>query len=477
MLRKYFLTLTLFLFTTSPVLAHNKVGIHVLETAEVEQASKLVNSSGGDWGYITAVLRDNDMDQQKWQKFMDDCRTHHLIPIIRLATHNVEGGYWEKPSIDSLSNWVDFLNSLNWPVKQQIVAIFNEPNHATEWGGKVNPKEYAQVLKQASLLLKNADKNFFILPAGLDQAADGLNGTMKERVFLAQMINSVPDVFEYIDGWNTHSYPNHGFVGNPEDEGKGTIKGYQWEIEFLSNKWPHAAKALRGSDVYISETGWPCGRGYYIEDVAADYLEKAFQIWNADSRVKAVTPFVLNWQGPPLQAFSYINEQGQPKEKYKKVLGINKEKNLPEQIESYQVLDIQFGQILPTKENVKGKVKIRNTGQWIMGERKSIDRVIDIAIEKTNTENPEIYQGCQAIQLPKLNTDSTLVKPGEEAELEFEIFTGEQSAEYQLSFADLPAGKAGQQYPIYVFKPFDLKNEKISIWQQIKSFIRFRILS
>jgi len=70
-----------------------------------------------------------------------------------------------------------------------------------------------------------------------------------------------------------------------------------------------------------------------------------------------------------------------------------------------------------------------------------------------------------------------LVYPGEEAEIEFEIYTGEESAEYQLSVTNHQSPITNHQYPIYVFKPFDLKNEKVSLWQQIKSWLRFRILS
>ncbi|HUV46579.1 MAG TPA: hypothetical protein VMW29_00440, partial [Candidatus Bathyarchaeia archaeon] len=133
----FFVVLLLNCYIVGRVFAsNNKVGIHILETAEVEQAGRLVNSSGGDWGYATIVLRDDDMDKEKWQKFMDDCRRLHLIPIVRLGTHTTPAG-WAKP--ESLSKWPDFLDSLNWPVKEQWVVLFNEPNHTSEWAGEINP--------------------------------------------------------------------------------------------------------------------------------------------------------------------------------------------------------------------------------------------------------------------------------------------------------------------------------------------------
>ena len=124
---------------------NNKVGIHILETVEVEKASELVNSSGGDWGYVTIVLRDDDFDKKKWQKFMDNCRKLHLIPIVRIATH-MENSFWAKPIENDLNKWSAFLDSLNWPVKKQIVILFNEPNHSKEWGGEIDPSEYGKMV-------------------------------------------------------------------------------------------------------------------------------------------------------------------------------------------------------------------------------------------------------------------------------------------------------------------------------------------
>ena len=44
---------------------NNHFGIHILETSELDQAAKFVNSSGGDWGYVTMPIRANDRDLSK----------------------------------------------------------------------------------------------------------------------------------------------------------------------------------------------------------------------------------------------------------------------------------------------------------------------------------------------------------------------------------------------------------------------------
>ncbi|PIV62699.1 hypothetical protein COS12_01355, partial [Candidatus Roizmanbacteria bacterium CG01_land_8_20_14_3_00_33_9] len=68
---------------------NNKFGIHLAQPHhdEIKKAAELVNSNGGDWGYVTLIIQENDRSVQKWQEIFDLLRQYHLIPIIRLATH------------------------------------------------------------------------------------------------------------------------------------------------------------------------------------------------------------------------------------------------------------------------------------------------------------------------------------------------------------------------------------------------------
>ena len=94
------------LFFTSPIFAtenpletpNNKFGIHlaVPTDEDLEAAGQLANSSGGDWGYVTLVIQENDRNTEKWQGIFDRLRRLHLIPIIRLAT-GPQGDMWRKP--------------------------------------------------------------------------------------------------------------------------------------------------------------------------------------------------------------------------------------------------------------------------------------------------------------------------------------------------------------------------------------------
>ncbi len=134
---------------------NNKFGIHLAQPhyEEIKQAAALINSNGGDWGYLTLVMQENDRNQQKWQEIFDLLREYHLIPIVRLATQP-EGEVWRRPKVEDVKDWVEFLNGLNWVVKNRYIILFNEPNHGQEWGGEVDPTSYAEVAISFAKTLK-----------------------------------------------------------------------------------------------------------------------------------------------------------------------------------------------------------------------------------------------------------------------------------------------------------------------------------
>src|SRR3989338_4464705 len=96
---------------------NNIFGIHILFPAELEKAAKLVNSSGGDWGYVTIPIQYGDRDLDKWQDFMSEAQRNHLIPIIRIATEPYfkNTGVWRKANDYDIVDFANFLNSLQWP--------------------------------------------------------------------------------------------------------------------------------------------------------------------------------------------------------------------------------------------------------------------------------------------------------------------------------------------------------------------------
>ncbi|MCJ7740194.1 hypothetical protein MUP32_02635 [Candidatus Microgenomates bacterium] len=276
---------------------NNKYGIHIIDENDLDNAAALVNSSGGDWGYVTMVITQNDRNPKKWQNIFNRMKGLHLIPIIRLAT-GLENNVWKKPQVEEAVPWADFLNSLDWVINNRYVILFNEPNHAKEYGGTVEPKDYGEIIWRYSEELKKKSGQFFVLPAGLDASAPNSRETMDEEDFLKAMISSKPEVFSNIDGWSSHSYPNPGFAGRVAKVGRGSLKTYLWERKILREL---------GFDkqlpVFITETGW-VRRGDNADIVADYFSEAADSVWN-DTDIVAVTPFILNYQSLPFTDFSW----------------------------------------------------------------------------------------------------------------------------------------------------------------------------
>jgi len=78
----YVILLLLFSLFTRPVYAiyeptsvpNNQYGIHIADFNDLPDVSPLVNSSGGDWGYVTLVSTDGDRDIGRWQSLFDEMR-------------------------------------------------------------------------------------------------------------------------------------------------------------------------------------------------------------------------------------------------------------------------------------------------------------------------------------------------------------------------------------------------------------------
>lgn len=284
---------------------NNKYGIHIIDENDLYNAAKLVNSTGGDWGYVTMVIREDDRNAEKWQKIFLRMKELHLIPLIRLATR-LSGDFWDKPHTDDSYDWADFLSQLYWPVKNRYIILFNEPNHAKEWGNTLDPEGYADIISSFSAKLKEKSADFFILPAGLDASAPNSTITMDEVKFLRQMVLYDPEIFDSLDGWTSHSYPNPGFNGKVTARGRGTLSTYLWEKNLLKSFG--VDKFL---PIFITETGWPHQEGsnrnnwyYPAKQIPPLILQASSQIWSYHD-IAAITPFILNYQSFPFSNFSW----------------------------------------------------------------------------------------------------------------------------------------------------------------------------
>lgn len=309
------LALSLTLTAVKPVSAQDVLGIHLLSPHDLEDAKKLlaVGENQDKWKYITVPLTFNDLDDVTlWQRFFADAKSYKMIPIVRLATR-VENEAWIKPDRWDIVRMINFLNLLDWPTEDRYLIVFNEVNHAKEWGNDINPQEYAQILDFTSRWAHTEPQNYKVLPAAMDLAAPNGRETMEAFTYLERMYQSNPKIFERIDLWNSHSYPNPGFSSPPTLTAKNSMRGFLYELKFLK------IKTGRDFKVMITETGWSINRSTapWLKNY---YLYALQHIWS-NPQVVAVTPFVVKGSPGPFANFSFYSESGEPTIHYNALQG------------------------------------------------------------------------------------------------------------------------------------------------------------
>jgi hypothetical protein len=326
------LSLIAYLFIASPIYAivdplakpNNKIGIHILFPNELEAAAKLVNTSGGEWGYVTIPIQAGDKDIMKWQAFMNDCTRLKLIPIIRLAT---EGDYfntkvWRKPGENDILDFANFLSSLSWPTKNRYIIVFNEVNRGDEWGGTPAPDEYARLLEFTVSTFKSRSADFFIISGGLDNAAPNKAGVfMNQYTYMDAMNKTIPGIFTKVDGLASHSYPNPGFSQPFSVLTQMSISSFQYERSLAQS---FGGKHL---PIFITETGWTADK--VSDDVRGDYYYQSLNgIWK-DNGIVTVAPFLLQAGTGPFQKFSFLTADGKETKQYTAVKNFPKMKGMP----------------------------------------------------------------------------------------------------------------------------------------------------
>lgn len=339
--------------------APNKLGIHLLLDDGRNQWPVVVwaNHMGyarqavGEWGYVTELVRGDDLDVARWQTFMDLCATLRLTPVLRLATtFDRDAQRWNAPTPDAdgsyrtlAGQYAAFVAGLRWPTNAHYVVVGNEPNHGDEWSGRPDPAAYARFLIDVADALHSADPNAQVLNAGLDPYAPNTgsvpfaNGLyyVDEESFMDGMVTAYPDVFAHIDVWDSHVYPQGPFSEGPWVQTYGAdlindatnprhvippsgvynrgINGYEWELFKL------ATYGITDLQVMITETGWRHAETSDLlatdsgslpdAQTAAQYLDLALRgnngrypqypadgwtAWLDDPRIIAVTPFAFD---------------------------------------------------------------------------------------------------------------------------------------------------------------------------------------
>ena len=311
---------------------NNKFGLYIYaeERRFFDLAEELVNSNGGKWGYVLIPYNVKDRDLRKWERVFITLRSKKLIPIIQLYDVDVE--HYEAQTTGA----VGFLNRFVWPIKNRYISVYNEPNDARFWKGEVNPEKYAEVLDFTITAFRNENPNFFMINGAFNVSAPtSLPTYIDSFVYMRRMDEAVPGIFERLDGWASHSYPQPNFSGPPLATGRWSIRAYENELNYLKNEL-NVEKEL---PVFITETGWAHAEGerynysFLPASKVAEYTQTAYEeVWLKDNRVWAVTPFTI-WYNPPFDHFSWINRDGEPYEHFEAVKSMEKVEGNPAKLE------------------------------------------------------------------------------------------------------------------------------------------------
>lgn len=336
----------------------SKIGVHLLlDDGRNAWAEALwwnhisyAGQIGGTGGIAVQVIRQDDLDREKWQYFIDSCAELDLLPVLRLATTvDRETGVWRIPQADAdgryhtfAAPYADFISALSWRGMTPHVIILNEPNNGIEWGGKPDAAAYAHLFMDMAQALRVGVPDIKILNAGLDLYAPNTgsepfaNGIfyVDANSFMDAMHAAEPDIFAQVDIWNSHSYPMGAFIAPPWEQAyhfdalhdavlsadqppsqihNRGINGYEWEL------WKLANFGIENLPVMITETGWrytepqpaslDAGENYPDAVTAAKYLDMAlrgnpgrypeyprsgWKPWLLDERIMGVALFALN---------------------------------------------------------------------------------------------------------------------------------------------------------------------------------------
>jgi hypothetical protein len=297
------LILLSFLLFPSRALARDfGMGVHILHPDELSLL--LPYRGSAEKFYVTVPYLLSDRRISTWNSFFQLCRENRITPIIRLSSDfDFDAGHWKVPNRREIIEGISFLSSLEWQ-GERIVVLFNEPNHAKEWGGSIDPEGYADVAMFVASWLHTEPLDYVVLPAGLDASAPNSGTTMDSFLFWDWMFSRQPDLVNWINGWTSHSYPNPGFVGSPYSIGKQSLRGFEEELNYLRRF------SKQDLPVYITETGWRQTKS--INRVLASYFDYAYKnIWS-HPQVRAVTVFLLQGSPGPFEEFSLLTPLGTP---------------------------------------------------------------------------------------------------------------------------------------------------------------------
>lgn len=294
----------------------------------------------GPGGWVTVIFADiqpgRTTADPSWKQSIADAYAQDLVPIIRMAPpwgdRDVRKMGETPTSYKALAQvYKQVIQSLplraGWPL---YVQVHNEPNLCYEWecsSGSMTSQqmatEYAAMLRDvADAVHSIGDQRIRVLNGALapggaascDCAShDGPPGTLA-ATFLGYMASAVPNLFDKIDAFASHSYPSKG-------EGWGFFCAYaeaDTGLKYFEKEL--AAIGKPAMKVLVTETGWTIQHESYnwSRDQVADFTVSALQnVWLTHPSILGITPFIL--RDAAWDKFAWMQTDGTPYPVYTKV--------------------------------------------------------------------------------------------------------------------------------------------------------------
>ena len=141
---------------------------------------------------------DDKYNQNSWDKYdriVELAEKHGVRVIARLDNTpqwaRPPGTNQHTPPTDP-ERYVDFVAAFveHYRGRVQFLQIWNEPNLKGEWGGRLDPAGYVDLLRRTRARVKQIDPNVMILSAPLAQTLEGGDRGLNELLFLQQLYDA-----------------------------------------------------------------------------------------------------------------------------------------------------------------------------------------------------------------------------------------------------------------------------------------------
>ncbi|KKP87093.1 MAG: hypothetical protein UR89_C0007G0012, partial [Candidatus Roizmanbacteria bacterium GW2011_GWA2_35_8] len=191
--------------------------------------------------------------------------------------------------------------------------------------------------------------------------------------------------------------------------------------------------------------------GYLDESSVAENLKTTYtQVWQYDERVKAVTPFVLDYQIDPFLEFSWKKQNSSEfYQQYYTIQSISKVKGEPEQIEKGSIVfDLPTELVAQSKYNFRVTLKNQGQGIWDKDDSHKLEVTSDEL--KNNVLISEVKD----------------IKPGEEKIVDFSLKTIDEKEKIETKFSLTKNGKNILESKSWTLKVLPLPdlNVKAKFW-------------